>query len=1467
MVLTPSLASAAPTQQTIDWDDVQAAVQALAGEPLSGTPRSLRRQAVDLLLPVAVTAPHPSQKQHVLDAALVMQLYDDTETLFVDEGRVTSGAVLDHDVQLIRQLVKLLKGGAGGDDERAAYLQGLLLLLRGARHLAELHLSDAGILYAGALLSGDVPKEETNQARAWLGAAENRFESGMRALGQGDPDQATRHFEKSWDFSHRLHDLWSVDLTGDADADGLLDILELRLGTSLFLADSDGDGLSDAFEAEWLIPHALPTEADTDGDGTADGDEDLDLDGLTNLDEQAAGTDPLLADSDHDDLDDAFEVADPVLDPLDPDTDDDALLDGDEIAIGANPGNVDTDSDGILDNEDTFDQSLAFPELGLELDLVAVGNQQHHLTAQGLDAPSPFSDVPGRASDFIFLTSTQPVEHVRLRLAYDSALLPGNAADLRLVRYDFEAGELSLLPNGSVDELDRVVYGDSTELGAFGVLHLPTWQAVTGLPLANASHATGHRLASLSQQADDPTPTIEPTEPVSPTPTVESTLLPPTQTPMAEPSATASEEPVELAPTLTYELGEQPLQLFAVDPSATAIPGEDVLIAAGDSQQVRPELVHNPVAGNYLVVWTDDAGEGAIYGRLHAESGQPLGESFLIAAGQVDSPFWARLIHNPTQDQYLLLWSELNGEQISQPFYTLNAYNLYALILGPDGLPTAAAPTLVTDQLTFFDIRPAYAAVYRAVADEYILAWEQPPGRILGNIAHPHRAIAQKLTANGQLVGSPTVVEIGVTTSIALAYAATSDRLMLSWDRFISGTNGYEIVAERLNPDSLASIGGTVFLTNFAIGWQGNHVPIYNSGADEFLYVFEDTRPALPPPYVPDTWGLRVAPDAAVQGFAFPILEADEPNARGDGGYSPLEDRFLVVSLPGVNRLFGQYVDPGGTLDGEPFRISELLANEPRAAARLSDTPGVPAWAVVWSTDGDIYGRWFPVGAPPSGQDSDFDGLTDEQELRGSIAGFNPTVFLPTDPFRADSDGDGLIDPDEFRVTLLDPIKTYPVFVDSDSDGLEDFVEVREFVDVPNRPVPWMRDTDGDTIRDGDEVIIFGTDPTLRDTDGDGFRDDFEINFNLDPLMFTEVMTELKSIHEFLEGAIYGEFGLDIDDNGNLPYFLGLLTSGLIGAIPGPLEFVGALADLRDTAAALGRGSIPEAALNFVGLLPLIGDAVDIPGTVGRFLVRHSDLAARVTTFVAHMDEAPQAIRIFALFLAWGDEVRDGLRAAGFADNVLLRMAREGIDGPALFRALRDFPEGTTLTRFSEFVSASLDDDVGGVLVHLRGLQVADGDAVRGYASNVKAAYGEWFVESARQSEGWQFLIPRSRINAAGYDMVVESGGVVRLIEVKSGQRLSVEDLQNYFRIDANGVPRLNNNYLPFRRLLESEATFASAARAGKIEVEIAINGPESFKIADQLRGVLGSPTLIKYQDEATGAVYDIRVLITALNQ
>jgi len=123
----------------------------------------------------------------------------------------------------------------------------------------------------------------------------------------------------------------------DPDLDGLSNSEELAINTDPYNKDTDGDGLTDKEEVDDGID---PTAIDTDGDG------------LSDADELTFGSDPLLQDSDSDGLDDLTEFTF-NLNPRNIDTDGDLIIDGDETTE-TEARVFDVDNDGIADGIERF---------------------------------------------------------------------------------------------------------------------------------------------------------------------------------------------------------------------------------------------------------------------------------------------------------------------------------------------------------------------------------------------------------------------------------------------------------------------------------------------------------------------------------------------------------------------------------------------------------------------------------------------------------------------------------------------------------------------------------------------------------------------------------------------------------------------------------------------------------------------------------------------------------------------------------------------------------------------------------------------------------------------------------------------------------------------------------------------------------------------------------------------------------
>lgn len=181
--------------------------------------------------------------------------------------------------------------------------------------------------------------------------------------------------------------------------------------------DTDGDGLSDAWEQLYFGNLAATASADPDNDG------------LTNAEENAAGSNPTLADTDKDGLNDKLEVVTYKTNPNKADTDNDGLSDNDEVTkFKSDPlksdGDGDLLSDGAEVNQYKTDPSKAdtdgdgfndYYELHFLTDPVASTSKPKKTLANLFTGPDPGQglDFSGKFVYAISFGNDQPGGQVR----------------------------------------------------------------------------------------------------------------------------------------------------------------------------------------------------------------------------------------------------------------------------------------------------------------------------------------------------------------------------------------------------------------------------------------------------------------------------------------------------------------------------------------------------------------------------------------------------------------------------------------------------------------------------------------------------------------------------------------------------------------------------------------------------------------------------------------------------------------------------------------------------------------------------------------------------------------------------------------------------------------------------------------------------------------------------------------------
>ena len=277
---------------------------------------------------------------------------------------------------------------------------------------------------------------------------------------------------------------WTMDdwkYLADTDNDGLPNLIEKEIGSAPYDPDTDGDGLPDGYEV--LTLGTDPTKNDSDDNAILDGDEDFDLDGLTNLQEYEKGTEPFNEDTDGDSLKDGDEVNTYGTDPLKVDTDDDGLDDGDEIYFEDDPLDPDTNGNGILDGDEKRSQTFvhkvenedcAITEVRVAME--GTGNIQKTTTVESImNKDILCSDVVGLIGEPFEIETTSKFDKATLTYVIDKSKLGDTEFDNLLFLWYDEENDNFVELNTILDEENSTVSVETTHFSKYMIVDGKEW--------------------------------------------------------------------------------------------------------------------------------------------------------------------------------------------------------------------------------------------------------------------------------------------------------------------------------------------------------------------------------------------------------------------------------------------------------------------------------------------------------------------------------------------------------------------------------------------------------------------------------------------------------------------------------------------------------------------------------------------------------------------------------------------------------------------------------------------------------------------------------------------------------------------------------------------------------------------------------------------------------------------------------
>ncbi|WP_196219986.1 dockerin type I domain-containing protein [Haloarcula sp. K1] len=239
----------------------------------------------------------------------------------------------------------------------------------------------------------------------------------------------------------------------DFDDDELVTRTELDVGLNPFEADTDSDGLPDGFEEP--IGALNATHNDTDSDGTLDGVEDIDTDGLTNRAELDNGTLLSVNDTDGDSLTDAEEIKHYGTNPLVIDTDNDTVPDGLEVKQGTDPLSRDSDGDGTPDRNETVTITISPETSNATVEIQGSMGVSQDVSVKTLS--SGVNKTNMTAGPILHVRNETSFESATVTIPIDSSVPESELRRLTMLKWNGSTSQPYQPINSTVDAENRTV--------------------------------------------------------------------------------------------------------------------------------------------------------------------------------------------------------------------------------------------------------------------------------------------------------------------------------------------------------------------------------------------------------------------------------------------------------------------------------------------------------------------------------------------------------------------------------------------------------------------------------------------------------------------------------------------------------------------------------------------------------------------------------------------------------------------------------------------------------------------------------------------------------------------------------------------------------------------------------------------------------------------------------------------------
>ena len=369
-------------------------------------------------------------------------------------------------------------------------------------------------------------------------------------------------------------------------------------------------------------------------------------------------------------------------------------------------------------------------------------------------------------------------------------------------------------------------------------------------------------------------------------------------------------------------------------------------------------------ATHYLVVWQRNQDDGQIEAR-QVQSDGTLGSVLTLRdvanSGRSSYP---KLAHGGSQS--LAVWTD--EIQAGQEIITSRR------VADGSGGSTSGEIFPISPYYT----RREYVTSAAGPNNDFLLAWQQ------ANDTPEPDIFVQRIDSQGQASGSLIVITTDLTAQERPALARGANEYLLAWqDKRNEGTSGSDIYGHLL--DNNGNPTGSLIAITTVSADQIEPAIAYDSSRDEYLVLWTDFRNGTKS----DIYGQIVQSDGTL-GAIVDISGLNNHQKLATMVYNPDQDQYLTVWQDhrgsGNPHLYGQLINPTGTLVGSAFGIVETTAKQraPALAYNPLAAAGAGRYLVVWHDERngnrDVFGHLIESNGTLSGSDFAIAIANDKQE-------------------------------------------------------------------------------------------------------------------------------------------------------------------------------------------------------------------------------------------------------------------------------------------------------------------------------------------------------------------------------------------------------------------------------------------------------------------------------------------------------